>query len=682
MKKRLFLTMVAVASMLLPTKIYAQMYTASNGTRLYGNVIYCQSWEENENITSDEWPVGIYSFRPVAPSITNAIYKDKRLNANGGGFYRDGKFCFFNYQNLTIASTLTYYEADVTKKEFTNAVENIEDKSLRATDLTYDRTTGNVYGQFYRKELGGRCIGVLDLETMSHSNIINTTTTYVAIAVDKDGKLYAISQEGDLYSINKTTGEQTKIGSTGVKPGEYRMSATFDWTTNILYWACVHDDEDGTSALYTVDTTTGKATKVMDFRDKEQIVGMYALPPVAEDGAPAKVTDLTCNFQGASTTGTVTFTAPNKTFGNAELTGKITYVIADGSNELSTDETEPGTSISKDITLTEGMHSITVYTKNDKGKSEDATVSQWVGYDDPTAVTNIKVSTVEGTKTTKVSLTWTAPAKGAHDGFFNKDELKYDVVRLPDNKKVATGITECSANDELDESAQLEAYRYEITAYHHGRSSVPATSENVVAGLAKDVPYTVALDKPTDMSLLGIVDMNGDNSTWEYDDAEKAAFYRYNVINNADDWLLTAPLRLYKDKKYKLAFDTRCGASYSPENIEAAVGKGNDPTAYESIIKNTEIENDKAYKTLSSSFEVKEDGVYRIGLHAVSPSFRFKLFVRNISVTFDNTTGINSVDANGNGKDVVYDLSGRKVVQPETGVYIVNGKKLVITKKN
>lgn len=680
MKKKLLFTVTAAALALLPTSIRAQLLSTSSGTVLYGNVIYCESWEEDDNMTNDEWPVGIYSFRPVAPSMTKALCTDKRLQANGGGYYRDGKFCFFNYKNLTISSTLTYYEADVKEKKFTKTVENIEDKSLRATDLTYDRTTGNVYGQFFRKELGGRCIGVLNLDDMSHSNIVNTTTTYVSIAADKDGKLYAISQEGDLYIIDKTSGEQTKIGATGVKPGEYRMSATFDWNTNILYWACVH--EDGTSALYNVDTATGLATKVMDFRDSEQIVGMYALPPAANDGAPAKVTDLACNFTGASTTGTVTFTAPSKTFRDAELTGKVAYVIADGDKELATAETEPGTAISKEVTLAEGSHDITVYTKNSEGKSEDASVTLWVGYDDPTAVTDIKVSTVEGTKTTKVNLTWTAPEKGVHDGYFDKNELKYDVVRLPDYKKVATGITECSANDELDESAQLEAYRYEITAYHHGRTSIPATSDNVVAGSAKEVPYTVALDKASDMSLLGIVDMNGDNYTWTYDGDEKAACYRFSVINTADDWLLSAPLLLYKDKKYKLAFDTRCGASYSPENIEAAVGKGNDPTLYENIMKNTEVDNDKAYKTLSSSFEVKEDGVYRIGLHAISPSYRFKLFVRNISVTLDNTTGINSVDADGNGKCVVYDLFGRKVAQPRNGVYIVNGKKVVVNKKD
>lgn len=676
MKRHLLFALLAITAMLFSGKASAQLLTTSSGTRLWGNVIYCQSWADNDNITSDEWPVGIYSFHPVAPSVTYAQYTDKRLNANGGGFYRDGKFCFFNYQNLVLASYLTYYEVDMTKKEFTMTVENVEDKSLRATDMTYDRTTGNVYGQFYRQELGGRCIGVLNLDKMIHSNIVNTTIDYVALAADKDGKLYGISFEGDLYIIDKTTGEQTKIGATGVTPGEYRMSATFDWTTNVLYWACVHNDEDGTSALYTVDTTTGKATKVMDFRDKEQIVGMYTLPPVAEDGAPAKIADLACKFQDAATTGTISFTAPSKTFGGAELTGEVSYTVLDGDKEILTGTAQAATAVSRDITLSQGAHNITAYTKNDVGKSEDASISLWVGNDNPMPVADVKVSTEEGATATKVHISWTAPEKGAHDGYMDATDLKYDVVRMPGNKKIATATAECSVDDELDETAELQAYTYVVTAKCNGLSSVPVTSEPVSAGSAKDIPYTASLKDAAEMSLFTIVNANDDDKTWYYDDAEKAACYRFSVINTADDWLITPPLRLYAGKKYKLEFSTKCGASYSPENIEAAMGKGEDPAMYQNILKNTEIDNTD-YKTLNSNFEVAEDGTYRIGLHAVSPSYRFKLFVKDISITLDNTSGINALNVGNESGKKYYDLTGRRVSTPKNGVYISDGKKFV-----
>lgn len=52
--------------------------------------------------------------------------------------------------------------------------------------------------------------------------------------------------------------------------------------------------------------------------------------------------------------------------------------------------------------------------------------------------------------------------------------------------------------------------------------------------------------------------------------------------------------------------------------------------------------------------------------------------VRNGFSFDDATTGISNVNVNVNGKENVYDLQGRKVSTPGKGLYIVNGKKVVI----
>ena len=44
----------------------------------------------------------------------------------------------------------------------------------------------------------------------------------------------------------------------------------------------------------------------------------------------------------------------------------------------------------------------------------------------------------------------------------------------------------------------------------------------------------------------------------------------------------------------------------------------------------------------------------------------------------DSTTGISNVNVNENVNGSVYDLQGRKVSTPGKGLYIVNGKKVVI----
>ena len=70
MKKKLLIGALAVLAMLLPAKMKAQLLTTSKGTTLWGNVVYCQSWADDTELEMSQWPMGIYNFTPVAPSIT------------------------------------------------------------------------------------------------------------------------------------------------------------------------------------------------------------------------------------------------------------------------------------------------------------------------------------------------------------------------------------------------------------------------------------------------------------------------------------------------------------------------------------------------------------------------------------------------------------------------------------
>ena len=82
------------------------------------------------------------------------------------------------------------------------------------------------------------------------------------IACNASGQMYAIVADGgenggsaSLYTIDTTTFEATKVGSTGVTTN-YVSSSTFA-PDGTLYWA-----ENDAGKLYTVNTATGKATAV------------------------------------------------------------------------------------------------------------------------------------------------------------------------------------------------------------------------------------------------------------------------------------------------------------------------------------------------------------------------------------------------------------------------------------
>lgn len=119
-------------------------------------------------------------------------------------------------------------------------------------------------------------------------------------------------------------------------------------------------------------------------------------------------------------------------------------------------------------------------------------------------------------------------------------------------------------------------------------------------------------------------------------------------------------------------FTTRCAASYSPEVVEVAAGEGDTPSSYTTILPATTIGHE-AYGEYKATFTPTADGNYRIGFHAISPAYRFKLFIKGIHVAEDNQTGINALTGNGlhSGNPTFFDLSGRPVNAPCKGVNIV-----------
>lgn len=91
-----------------------------------------------------------------------------------------------------------------------------------------------------------------------------TANTIVGIACDNDGNIYGYdvlwTGESTLYSINKSTGVATAIGSMGYG-FLYAQDPAYDRDNNILYIAGYFND-GSPSALLTCDTQTGSCTIV------------------------------------------------------------------------------------------------------------------------------------------------------------------------------------------------------------------------------------------------------------------------------------------------------------------------------------------------------------------------------------------------------------------------------------
>jgi len=93
-----------------------------------------------------------------------------------------------------------------------------------------------------------------------------------------------------------------------------------------------------------------------------------------------------------------------------------------------------------------------------------------------------------------------------------------------------------------------------VTSYNDGIEGESASSNSVSVGDALLPPYSQDFTEKNSLGLFTVVDVNNDNKTWTYSNG--TVRYAYHMKNNADDWLITPPLKLKRGYMYEFSFDT------------------------------------------------------------------------------------------------------------------------------
>ena len=579
---------------------------------------------------------GFHAFSPVNPVTLT------RLNDYSQGFFNAGcgrvgnKLCGV-YLDLSLQEygfiQAYYYSVSTDTWQVVDSPTPLPDFTLSAIETAQDANTGEVFGEFRNAKGDGLEWGVVDYAKQTRTTIAKTVNSFVALGIAQDGYAYGVAQDGCLYKINRKTGAETKVGSTGVNvltsSGScYFQSGEIDPKTNTFYWAAT--DADGVSALYTVDLATGAASKVGDY-DSEyanaNITGLTIPKPAAEDGAPAALSDLKALFVGGALSGKVTFTAPSKTFdGKSSLTGSLGYrVIVNGTDTLK-GTTTAGQPTTVDVTVAEGLNQFVAYTFNSVGNSPSAKTTAFVGIDMPAAPSAVKFQADAQGAT---HLSWNA-AKGLHDGWLG--DVKYDVARISgqDTVWVANNLKTTTFTEQIPQS-KLKAYHYGVIAKNQKGHSTLAMSNEQLLGNAFEVPYFCDFD--TDLNLYTVVDANGDGSTWNWDAATKSAAYHWSTTGPGDDWLITPPLHLLAGKSYKVSFKARStnGALY-PEKLEALWGTGNSAEQLTDSLLPTTVLTKDGYEQFEKVIKPAAEGKYYLGFHAVSDASMYYLYLDSIFV--------------------------------------------------
>ncbi len=571
----------------------------------------------------------LVSFPATSAFEFNAIKASSGFNASGSAVYVDGRYYVIQLNALggiTIGATKYTWDAD------TWELIDTDDQlwaSSAATDMTFDPTTGLVYGQFFSADLDELYWGTLDVESGSMTQLSrNMDDRLYAIAAAPSGVVYAINQSGKLVTVNKDNGTLAEVGNTGVMP-KYIQSMTIDEKTGRCYWAAM--TEDAKAGLYEVDLETGAATLIGAMPGNSEVCGLF-IPETISGDAPAKVDTATLNFRNGSLSGRLEFDLPTTTVAGDRMTemvyGYAQVTNSEGISDQYSDMDAAGGEMSMNVTVPyAGMYNFKVWASNSAGEGPKYRFQAWIGPDAPQAVTNLGARLqADGS----VVVSWDAPTRGVHDGYVDWDAVTYRVVCVNDGEVIADNLTATTVTD-MPQVSGSKSVQYSVTPQFGTLTGPTAYTPTVMTSDALEVPATVNFVQ--DWDLCTVIDANADGVTWT---TSPGGFVVYSGEElDGDDWIITPAIHLVPGRQYnvQLGIAARNGVVYY-EKFELKAGQGNTVDAMTAtVLPEQGIPTLGSMLRIDTTFVASADGNYNFGVHAMSSASWRQMRLYSLTVT-------------------------------------------------
>ena len=572
-------------------------------------------------ISDESRPAGWYTFPVTDASSPELIAETPRVCA---GAMADGVYYAQTYTPGPRPQAWNRF--DIATGEMTPLADATESTPLYV-DMTYDYSEGKLLAISHYGTLSST-VSIVDPADGSATEYADVPGMWLmTLACSYEGEIYSVANDGYLYSFDKNSREFSQVGRVdyGI---EYMQSMEFDHSTSILYWASC---TSWGGYFYTIDPLTGQGTYISDLGRDGEMTGLYIPFKMAEDDAPAVVTDLSVSDPAHDGNATVSMTLPAKTADGGELAAISSVVIeADGDVVSSWNGSElvPGASVSLQGVLPMGFHTFKVYAVNEAGKGVPRTVRAFLGEDVPAAPANIEVA-VDGNDAT---IAWDAVTTGRQGGWIDAQSVTYDVVRMPGNVAVASGLQTTSCPDRV---GQMGVHTYVVTPSTLKGVGTAGSSAPTVVGTEVSVPYTCDFEDAGQLLMWSLLDLNNDGFTWERSntlDGECTMLMRGAYDREVNDMLVTPPLRLEAGKSYKVIYDAGCMNPYYPAHYTLTFGNGATAQAQSIILKEFETDLRGLNKVIVYLPEIAETGNYNIGFHASWESGLQTLYISNVIV--------------------------------------------------
>lgn len=591
---------------------------------IYGSVIYANHFQ-----TGDE--IGLYQM-PSEEGEVSLLFAGP--NARTGGVLVDGVYYCTTYESFW---GMVFIYTDAYELETGELVESWypEDFQVICTGgYTLDPVSGIVYGLGFNEEGSGRQLTKIDFASDGPvaTQIAPIDGYWNTIVCDGTGQLYGIRDivsgetitGSELCKIDKSTGDVTLIGDTGMVP-TYLSGAVIDPKTNRMFWNVCDDEE--LSYMCEVNLSTGEAEYLYELTDGAEVVGLVIPQPAAEDDAPAECENVEVVFNGGSLQGTVNLTAPSTLFDGSAATGNVTiHVLANG-EECGSQSAAVGSEATVNINLTStgaGKYTFKVYAENANGRGPKTTIKDvWVGADTPEAP-SASLEYVNG----NMEITWTPVTGTVNGGWLDTANLTY-TVEDAEGEVLAEGLTDCAYSVAVEDDGSMSQYYYVVYAKAGDLVSAKARTNTVTLGFVEP-PYTSDYAAEDGLKGWTIIDANEDGKSWTVYGNEIRVSYNSNM--DMDDWLITPPLKLEAGKVYMLNFSSRAQSATFPERLEVKFGTAATPQALSTtLLEPTDITSNVA-KEFVCKLAPAADGIYYVGFHGMSDADEFYLYLSNITV--------------------------------------------------
>ena len=459
---------------------------------------------------------GLYEQTVKLPEGTSIVLSDMSYDPQTKKVYASGMLYDYNPQTqVSTPKGSQIYEID----PFASNPKLTPVAKVNKEVFTLSADRGNLYG-------------IVPIKSLSGLDNKNCHLIKMPINSIKNGNI-------EVQEINKTAGLGVKIG--------WAQSMEFDKVNHRLWW--FGQTLDDQSFFAEIDVEKGKIISKQQFSSTAQAVALAMPSQDVNLTAPSYVRNLkaVAADAGASKV-SFTWTNPEINFNLDALTSlKSIKIIRDNELIATVDASGIGAEQTyEDTNVPSGLHIYKIQTVNENGDGVYKECKVFVGHDVPACVNGITVK-AEGCKAT---ITWSAPVVGKNGGWIDQSSLKYDVVRMPDNVKVASDVTECTVTDEV---TKTEGYIYEITAKNADGVGATAKSEVTVFGPTQGVPFFSSLATESEFNKWSVIDNNNDLISWKYDKTFNVTCYE-RAVGSADDYLVSPVINFEADKKYQIRF--------------------------------------------------------------------------------------------------------------------------------